>query len=52
MVVVALMVVAGLAAACGEVYSTVVNTIPLGPGFESGETYTVAINSTKTFVAQ
>ena len=38
---------------CDQVYSTVVTTIPLGPGFESGETYTVLVNDkTQTFVAQ
>ena len=32
--------------ACAQVYSTVVTTIPLGPGFESGETYTVEKDQT------
>ena len=38
---------------CNQVYSTVVTTIPLGPGFKSGATYTVEVNDvTETFVAQ
>ena len=38
---------------CAQVYSTVMTTIPLGPGFESGETYAVEVNDvTETFVAQ
>ena len=38
---------------CAQVYSTVMTTIPLGPGFEPGVTYTVEVNNvTETFVAQ
>lgn len=37
---------------CAQVYSTVVTDILLGPGFESGETYTVVINDVKeSFIA-
>ena len=43
----------GATMACAAVYTTVKTTISLGSDFNSGTTYTVAVNNkTKTFVAQ